>query len=89
MNAFLSGLPMVMDRNFALGNMMLPIVLRLLRYLPSDQMDDITTLKNDQIQSEEFTPTYSIGHLNAQARHSWLLTLTVILYKVRDQPNEI
>ena len=74
---------MVMDRNFALGNILMPVVLRLLRFLPSDQMDDITTLKNDQIQAEEIMPAYTIGHLNTQTRHSWLLTLTVILYKVK------
>lgn len=71
-----------MDRNFALGNILLPIVLRLLRYLPSNQFGQTNSLKLDQMQAEEIPPTYTIGHLNAQTRHSWILTFIVILYKV-------
>lgn len=89
-NAFLSGLPTVLDRNFSLGNMLLPVVVRLLKYLPSpsfastdQQADKIHPLAtSDSQNSGENTTHYTICLLNSQSRHSWLLSFLIILYKV-------
>ncbi|CAF0899614.1 unnamed protein product [Brachionus calyciflorus] len=80
-NAFLSGLPMLMDKNFPLGNILLPNVLRLLRYLPLPSIDENVSIRVSQIQCENSVPNYTIGLLTSQARHAWINTLTIILYK--------
>jgi hypothetical protein len=81
-NAFLSGLPMVLDRNFALGNNILIPVLRLLRYLPLPSIDENVSIRACQLQSDSTLPNYTIGLLSAQARYSWILSFIIILYKV-------
>jgi hypothetical protein len=81
-NAFLSGLAMVLDKNFSLGNVLLQAALRLLRYLPLPTLDENISIKANQLQTENHPPAYTIGLLSAQTRHSWIQTLIVILYKV-------
>ena len=80
-NAFLSGLPMLLDKNFPLGNTLLQLAMRLLRYLPLPTLDENISIKANQLQTENTPPVYTIGLLNTQTRHSWILTLIVILYK--------
>jgi hypothetical protein len=70
-----------MDRNMPLGNMILNSVLCLLRYLPSPSIDINNQFLISQSQ-EGNQPTYTIGLLNVQARHYWIQTLQIILYKV-------
>lgn len=81
-NAFLSGLPLVLDRNFLLGNNMLYHVLRLLRYLPLPSIDENISIRVSQLQAENSLPSYTIGLLNVQSRSAWISSFLVILYKV-------
>ncbi len=67
-NAFLVGLPALLDRNLDLGRIMLPTVLSLLRYLPAS---------NPTIDP----PTCTLGLIDFQARHYWLQTLIIVFYK--------
>jgi hypothetical protein len=79
-NAFLAGLPLVMDVNLELGKLMLPTVLDLLRYLPS--MDsDLRSQMSLQIPFETNPPQFTLGLLNTQLRFHWLQTLLIVLYK--------
>uniref|UniRef100_A0A914UX21 Protein unc-79 homolog n=1 Tax=Plectus sambesii TaxID=2011161 RepID=A0A914UX21_9BILA len=76
-NAFLAGLPQVLDANLVLGNQILPIASQLLVYLPSPQ----------RLASDNQAPTYSLWTMDAHARHSWLWSVLLILYKYRfDSP---
>ncbi|KAK7493418.1 hypothetical protein BaRGS_00015318 [Batillaria attramentaria] len=70
-NAFLSGVPFVLDRNFKLGNTILPITLLLLQYCPSPQ----------RYASDYQPPNYTLWYLEPHTRLSWLRALLVILYK--------
>uniref|UniRef100_A0A7E4W212 Protein unc-79 homolog n=1 Tax=Panagrellus redivivus TaxID=6233 RepID=A0A7E4W212_PANRE len=72
-NAFLSGLPEILDHNLMIGNQMLPIVAQLLVHLPSPQ----------KFASDQSTADYSLSLMDLPARHSWLHTLIIILYKYR------
>ena len=81
LDAFLTGLPMVMDRNFPLGNLMLPVVLRLLRYLPLPAIDENISIRYNQLQFDNVMPEYTLGVLNTHKRHSWINTFLIILYK--------
>ena len=64
--------PQVLDRNFDLGNKILPITLLLLQYGPSPQ----------RYASDYQPPNYTLWYLEPHTRLSWLHTLLVILYKV-------
>lgn len=72
---------MVLDKNFALGNILLHTSLRLLRYLPWPSLDENISIKANQLQTENVPPAYTIGLLNSQTRHAWIQSLVVILYK--------
>ncbi|KAI6239067.1 Uncoordinated protein 79 [Aphelenchoides fujianensis] len=72
-NAFMSGLPEILDNNLMIGNQMLPIILQLLLHLPSPQ----------KFASDQSSADYSLSLLNLSLRHSWLHTLLLILYKYR------
>ena len=72
-NAFLAGLPEILDNNLMIGNQLLPIVLHLLLHLPSPQ----------KFASDQSSADYSLALLDLPARHSWLHTLIIILYKYR------
>ncbi|KAK6744197.1 hypothetical protein RB195_011102 [Necator americanus] len=72
-NAFLSGLPEILDCNLCIGNQLLPTVVQLLLHLPSPQK-----LASDQHQSN-----YSLKLLSQHSRHLWLNSLILILYKYR------
>lgn len=84
-NAFLSGLPMVLDRNLALGNMLLSNVINLLRFLPAPTMDESYQFISKQMKmfNDNVMPTFTIGVLNSQTRNSWILSFLIILYKVK------
>lgn len=62
----------VLDRNFKLGNTILPITLLLLQYCPSPQ----------RYASDYQPPNYTLWYLEPHTRLSWLRSLLVILYKV-------
>ncbi|XP_025104233.1 protein unc-79 homolog isoform X4 [Pomacea canaliculata] len=70
-NAFISGVPFVLDRNFKLGNTILPITLLLLQYSPSPQ----------RYASDYQPPNYTLWYLEPHTRLSWLRAFLVILYK--------
>ncbi|VDM59630.1 unnamed protein product [Angiostrongylus costaricensis] len=70
-NAFLSGLPEILDCNLCIGNQLLPTVVQLLLHLPSPQK-----LASDQHQSN-----YSLKLLPQHSRHLWLNSFILILYK--------
>ncbi|KAL6726462.1 hypothetical protein Aduo_008429 [Ancylostoma duodenale] len=72
-NAFLCGLPEILDCNLVIGNQLLPTVVQLLLHLPSPQK-----LASDQHQSN-----YSLKLLSQHSRHLWLNSLILILYKYR------
>ena len=72
-NAFLNGLPDILDNNLMIGNQMLPIVAQLLLHLPSPQ----------RFASDQASADYSLSLLEITGRHSWLHTLIFILYKYR------
>lgn len=76
-NAFLSGVPYVLDRNFPLGNMILPITLMVFKYAPSPQ----------RYASDYQPPNYTLWFLESHVRHSWLMGLLVILYKYQINAN--
>ena len=82
LNAFLSGISLVMDKNFPLGNFLLPFVLRLLRYLAMPAVDENISIKYNQLQYDNILPDYTLGVLNTQNRHNWMSTFLIILYKV-------
>uniref|UniRef100_A0A914HRQ7 Uncharacterized protein n=1 Tax=Globodera rostochiensis TaxID=31243 RepID=A0A914HRQ7_GLORO len=72
-NAFLYGLPEVLDSNLLIGNQLLSIVLQLLLYLPSPQ----------KFASDAPSADYSLRLLSSQQQHCWLHSLITILYKYR------
>uniref|UniRef100_A0A914CGD5 Uncoordinated protein 79 n=1 Tax=Acrobeloides nanus TaxID=290746 RepID=A0A914CGD5_9BILA len=72
-NAFLTGLPEILDNNLLIGNQMLPTIVQLLLHLPSPQ----------KFASDQPTADYSLSLMELPSRHSWLNTLILILYKYR------
>ena len=67
----------VLDRNFALGNMILPVSLALLQYCASPQ----------RYASDYQPPNYSLWLIEPHIRRSWPMALLVILYKVKSACN--
>ncbi|ESN91240.1 hypothetical protein HELRODRAFT_182096 [Helobdella robusta] len=61
----------VMDRNFEIGNMMLPLALDILQYIPSPQ----------RYASDYQPPNYTLWFLEPHTRLSWLQIFLVVLYK--------
>ncbi|XP_077992141.1 protein unc-79 homolog [Glandiceps talaboti] len=71
--AVIAGLPKVLDRNVKLGTQLMLLALDLLKYCPSPQKSP-----------HDFQPVdYTLWYLDPHCRHSWMLTLLVILYKYR------
>ncbi|ELU08396.1 hypothetical protein CAPTEDRAFT_227700 [Capitella teleta] len=70
-NAYISGLPQVLDQNFELGNMILAVSMMLLQYCPSPQ----------RYASDYQPPNYTLWYLEPHTRQSWLTSLLIILYK--------
>ena len=63
----------VLDKNFELGNIILPVSMALLQYCASPQ----------RYASDYQPPNYTLWYLEPHTRQSWLSALLVILYKVR------
>ncbi|CAI5446505.1 unnamed protein product [Caenorhabditis angaria] len=72
-NAFVSGLPEILDMNLHIGNQLLPTVVQLLIHLPSPQ----------KLASDQNVTNYSLALLTQHTRHLWLQSLILILYKYR------
>ncbi|UMM25245.1 hypothetical protein L5515_005145 [Caenorhabditis briggsae] len=72
-NAFISGLPEILDMNLHTGNQLLPTVVQLLIHLPSPQ----------RLASDQNVTNYSLALLTQHTRHLWLHSLILILYKYR------
>ncbi|ULU02629.1 hypothetical protein L3Y34_002305 [Caenorhabditis briggsae] len=72
-NAFISGLPEILDMNLHTGNQLLPTVVQLLIHLPSPQ----------KLASDQNVTNYSLALLTQHTRHLWLHSLILILYKYR------
>jgi len=62
----------VLDENYELGNIILPMSMILLQYCPSPQ----------RYASDYQPPNYTVWLLEPMIRHCWLMALLVILYKV-------
>ncbi|KAL1445529.1 hypothetical protein MTO96_044967, partial [Rhipicephalus appendiculatus] len=71
-NAFLASMPKVLDYNFKIGNVLLSTCMPVLIYCPSPQ----------RYSHEHVSPRYSLWLLDPPARHSWLMAVLVVLYKV-------
>lgn len=74
-NVFLANLPQLMDQNHLMGRIIFPTCLILLQYAPSPYY--IPSAMDFQ------QPLYSLWALEPHARKNWLMSLVVILYKVR------
>ncbi|GMS88716.1 hypothetical protein PENTCL1PPCAC_10891, partial [Pristionchus entomophagus] len=72
-NAFLSGIPEILDQNLTVGNQILNIILQLLVHLPSPQ----------KLASDQQAATYSLSLLSQHQRHLWLNSIILVLYKYR------
>uniref|UniRef100_A0A0N4ZV65 UNC79 n=1 Tax=Parastrongyloides trichosuri TaxID=131310 RepID=A0A0N4ZV65_PARTI len=76
-NAFLNGLPEILDCNLLIGNQMLLIIVQLLLHLPSPFPSPFQSLSGQ----------FSLSLLSPLVRQTWLNTLILILYKYRfDNP---
>jgi len=62
----------VLDENYDLGNMILPMSMILLQYCPSPQ----------RYASDYQPANYTVWLLDPVIRHCWLTALLVVLYKV-------
>ena len=73
-----------MDRNLALGNIILSNVLNLLRYLPAPNIEESYQFISKQMKmfNDNISVNFSIGALNSQIRYSWIQSVLIILYKV-------
>jgi len=67
----------VLDENYELGNIILPMSMILLQYCPSPQ----------RYASDYQPPNYTVWLLEPMIRHCWLTALLVILYKVSQSIN--
>lgn len=72
-NSFLANLPRVLDRNFKMGTVLLPMCLPLLQYCPAPSRSS----------SEAAHLNYSLWCLESHSRHAWLVSVCVLLYKYR------
>lgn len=79
-----------MDRNFQLGNILLPFVLQLLKQLPAPTAEHCVnvisaakTSNNLNGQAASNEPTFTLYLLDPRVLRCWLQTLFVISYKVR------
>jgi len=77
-NAVITSMPKVLDFNFKMGSMLLSIFLPLLIYSPSHHKYNITS---------NHLPLYSIWLLQSHVRQSWLMSVFIIMYKVRSINN--
>uniref|UniRef100_A0A158R5X9 Protein unc-79 homolog n=1 Tax=Syphacia muris TaxID=451379 RepID=A0A158R5X9_9BILA len=76
-NAFLCGLPEILDSKLVIANQLITMSLQLLLHLPSPQI-----LASDQPEKE-----FDLSPLNTSVRHLWLNSTILILYKYRyDNP---
>lgn len=74
-NVFIANLPQLLDQNHVMGWVMTPPVLAILQHCPCPPQG--------VPPSDHQTPTYSLWYLEPHNRRSWLMSLLVILYKVR------
>lgn len=79
-NAFLATLPQMLDQNHLMGGHLLPAVLQVLLYSPSPA--NVASAANESNQSPSYT--YSLWRLEPHVRRNWLMSVEVILYKVRN-----
>jgi len=73
-NVFLSNLPQLLDQNHLMGRVLLPTCVILLQYCPCPYHSP---------SAECQTPDYSLWYLEPHSRRCWLMSLLVLLYKVR------
>ena len=72
-SAFIAGIAKVLDRNPDWGKEVLPLTLHLLLFCPAPE-----------VVNKSRKPNYTLGILDTHVRHSWLMTLLIYLYKVRE-----
>ncbi|KAL3308482.1 Protein unc-79, partial [Cichlidogyrus casuarinus] len=70
-HAFISNVAGLLDRNYAVGNCILPQTLMILQYCPSPQ----------RYANDSQPPTFTLRTLDRHTRLHWLNTFLVILYK--------
>ncbi|XP_046839871.1 protein unc-79 homolog isoform X2 [Xenia sp. Carnegie-2017] len=69
-SAFISSIPQVLDKNPDWGKEVLPLTLQLLLFCPAPE-----------VVNKSRKPNYTLGILDVNVRHSWLVTLLIYLYK--------
>lgn len=79
-NVFLSNLQQVLDQNHQMGWCMLATVFQVLLYAPS-----LTTVasSNGTESTQNIAYTFSLWQMDAHPRRNWLMSVLVIMYKVR------
>lgn len=78
-NVFLANLQQVLDQNHHMGWCMLPTVFQVLLYAPS-----LTTVASNSAEStQNISYTFSLWQLDAHPRRNWLMSVLVIMYKVK------
>ena len=73
-SAFITAMPKVLDFNYKMGNILLSTCIPLLIYSPSPQR---------YVHESNQLPLYSLWLLNSHVRQSWLMSVLIIMYKVR------
>lgn len=71
----MANLPQLLDQNHVMGWVMTPPVLAILQHCPCPPQGVPPT--------DHQQPTYSLWYLEPHIRRSWLMSLLVILYKVK------
>lgn len=74
-NVFIANLPQLLDQNHVMGWLMTPPVLAILQHCPCPPQATPPT--------DHQPPSYSLWYLEPHIRRSWLMSLLVILYKVK------
>ncbi|XP_022099411.1 protein unc-79 homolog isoform X2 [Acanthaster planci] len=69
--AFMAGAPKMLDHNVKVGNILLPMIMELFAYSPSPQKSPQDMQPHD----------YTLWFLEPHCRHSWLMSVLIILYK--------
>ncbi|XP_023246555.1 protein unc-79 homolog [Copidosoma floridanum] len=72
-NVFMANLPQVLDQNHIMGTFMIQPFLSILQNCPCPP--------HYKLYEESIIPTFSLWHLEAYCRKSWLMAVLVILYK--------
>ena len=74
-NAFISNLPQVLDQNHKIGLLMAPSIFSVLQNSPGSSQE--------YLFSDSHSLDYSLKYFYTYSRRNWLMSVIVLLYKVR------